>query len=257
MKLYSIRDWANWYENNRSKRVDSVRCVPVSNKLDGEHFMAIMAHPDGAVIFSAFILLLEVASKCNPRGVLLRRNGEPHTALSLAQTCRCPLAWFQTALPYLEQHTDWLAISDVENVTLSPKSDRQVTVTCPSPDGQPGDVHNVTLPRKSDAGGVTFTALRQGVCDLYLRPVDKPWSHADESLLAALARRPGALEEFRALASFRRKLPPAEKQFFPNSVRSLLEKWDDTLDRARMLAAPGRASNQELIKSATQNLPKP
>lgn len=136
MKLYAIRDWDKHYENSRTRNRPELRWLPVPTRLDGEHFMAIMQHKDGAVIFAGFILLLEVASACVPRGTLVRSNGAPHTVKTLSAKCRCPDTWFVTALTFLEQHTDWLAVSHVADgptvgdTPLSPP--RQAAITNPS-----------------------------------------------------------------------------------------------------------------------------
>lgn len=113
LKLYSIRNWGEWFENNRSKTVKDLSWVAIPNRHDGEHFSAIMLHKKGAEIFSAWILLVQIASKCNPRGTLQKDNKTPHTVSSLSVKCRCPASWFEVALDYLEKNTDWLIVEDV------------------------------------------------------------------------------------------------------------------------------------------------
>lgn len=112
MKLYAIRNWNQLYENNRSRQVVDLRWVAVPNRHDGETFSTIMAHPDGAVIFSAWILLIQIASKCTPRGTLIRDNGIPHNVRSLSVKCRAPDVWFERAILYLETETDWLVVTE-------------------------------------------------------------------------------------------------------------------------------------------------
>lgn len=73
----------------------------------------IMAHERGAEIFAAFILMVQIASKCSPRGTLVRDNGTPHTASSLSVKCRAPASWFTVAIDYLEKHTDWIDVQDI------------------------------------------------------------------------------------------------------------------------------------------------
>lgn len=84
--------------------------MPIPNRHDGENFSMIMAHPQGAEIFSAWVLLLQVASRCQPRGTLLRDSKKPHTSASLAIKTRAPENWFILALDFLENNTDWLEI---------------------------------------------------------------------------------------------------------------------------------------------------
>lgn len=116
-RLYSIRNWDDYYENNRSRAITDLRWIPVPNRHDGATFSMIMTHPDGAIIFSAWILMLQIASRCKPRGVLIRGDGQPHNVTSMSAKCRCPDVWFKTAISYLETHTDWLEYKEVEPQT--------------------------------------------------------------------------------------------------------------------------------------------
>lgn len=129
MKLYRINKWNELYENSRSRVVIDLQWVAIPNRHDGENFSMIMLHEKGSMIFSAFILMLQIASKCSPRGSLVRDNGTPHNAISLSVKCRAPVTWFEVALEYLENNTDWL---DIEEVT----SDYHQAVTVPSPSRQ-------------------------------------------------------------------------------------------------------------------------
>ncbi len=127
-KLYRIRNWPELYENSRSRKVENTSWVPIPNRHDGENYSAIMAHPSGAIIFAAWILLLQVASKCQPRGTLVRDNRTPHTPLSLSLKTRAPIEWFTTALDYLEEHTDWLEYEHVAHKCHT--SDTRVIPEC-------------------------------------------------------------------------------------------------------------------------------
>lgn len=82
--LYRIRDWEKHFENNRTREIKKMDWVPVKNKHDGEGYLTIMAEPDGIVIYGCWHLILQVASKCDPRGTLLRDSRTPHTARSIA-----------------------------------------------------------------------------------------------------------------------------------------------------------------------------
>ena len=112
MKLYKIRNWAALFENNRSRTVKDLAWVPIPNRHDGENFSLIMANENGAEIFAAWVLILQVASRCQPRGSLVRDNQKPHTAATLSIKTRAPEKWFKIALNFLESETDWLEITD-------------------------------------------------------------------------------------------------------------------------------------------------
>ncbi len=114
MKCYSIRGWNEHFENNRSRTVKDLAWVAIPNRHDGEHFSTIMNSEHGAEIFSAWVLMLQVASRCQPRGTLLRDNKKPHSASSLSVKTRAPENWFILAFEFLEKHTDWLEIKELQ-----------------------------------------------------------------------------------------------------------------------------------------------
>jgi hypothetical protein len=127
--LYSIRNWNDWFENNRSRSIKALSWVGVPNRHDGENYTAIVSHKDGAEIFAAWNLIVQVASKCEPRGVLTRGCGRPHDAASLALKTRAPKIWFEKALKYLSENTDWLDIT--EFASQRQETDAHLTPTCP------------------------------------------------------------------------------------------------------------------------------
>ena len=72
-----VRNWDKFYENSRSRRIEKAGWVPIPNRHDGEGYSRIMFEKDGLEIFAVWILLLQVASKCHPRGTLVRGDGTP------------------------------------------------------------------------------------------------------------------------------------------------------------------------------------
>jgi uncharacterized phage protein (TIGR02220 family) len=141
MKLYRIRDWQELYENNRSRTVKDLSWVAIPNRHDGENYTMIMSHKRGSEIFSAFILMVEVASKCRPRGTLIRDNGKPHNPISLSLKCRCPASWFEIAIEYLSENTDWLEFEDIASGCQEPVS--ALSASC-----QAGDEEGKGMERK-------------------------------------------------------------------------------------------------------------
>lgn len=123
------------------------------NKHDGEGFSLVMAHPRAAEIFAAWVLIVQVASRCKERGVLAKDNGVPYTAQSLATKTRSKAEWFEIALEFLSSpDVGWLKAveNDVEAACSVPSpayqdtdakvtADHQRAVTIPSPDCQETD----------------------------------------------------------------------------------------------------------------------
>ena len=103
MKAYRIKDWDEIYENNRSRTVKELQWVAIPNRHDGEGFKLVMQHARASEIFTAFVLILQVASRCEfqgKRGVLVR-DGRPHDAASLALKTGGRSEWFELALEAL------------------------------------------------------------------------------------------------------------------------------------------------------------
>ncbi len=113
--LYRIRDWGRHFENNRTRELKRIAWVPMPNKHDGDGYTELVSHPDGAAHYGAWCALVAVASKCDPRGTLLRDGAVPHDTVSLARKTRLPAAIFAVAIPRL------LAIGWLEQVTKNGK----------------------------------------------------------------------------------------------------------------------------------------
>lgn len=109
MKAYRIKDWYKLYETHDTKKLKRMTWVPIPNKHDGEGYRTIIEHERGPEIFAAWILLLQVASKCEPRGELINRGNEPITALSMSKKTGMPGDCFTLAFKVLEE-INWLEI---------------------------------------------------------------------------------------------------------------------------------------------------
>lgn len=104
--LYRIRNWSTIFENNRSRELKRMEWVPVPNRHDGDGFTDLLSRDNGIALFGAWVLMLQVASKCDDRGTLARQNPAggcddvrlPHTAESLARITRCPVDVMRKAI---------------------------------------------------------------------------------------------------------------------------------------------------------------
>lgn len=77
--------------------------------------------------------------------------------------------------------------------------------------------------------GNSFELLKQSLNRMYSRRPDDPWGNGDEHILVEVSRRLNVMEEFSELSKFK----PSGGKYFPQSAGKLLERWTDTLDRAR------------------------
>ena len=65
-----IRDWDRLFENSTSRKLKRLDWVAIPNKTDGEGYMELVDHPDGAAHLGAWYAIVECASKQKIRGNL-------------------------------------------------------------------------------------------------------------------------------------------------------------------------------------------
>ena len=99
--LMRVRNWDANYENNRTRSLKQLNWVPIPNSLDGDGYTELVDHPNGAAHLGAWLAIVQIASRCEVRGTLTRKNRQPHTAETLARISRIPVATFEEALPRL------------------------------------------------------------------------------------------------------------------------------------------------------------
>ena len=155
--LYRIKDWDAHFENSRTRQMDAMRWVPVPNKHDGDGLTALLDHRDAAAHYGAWHMILQVASKCRTRGTLLRDNGQPHDAKSLARMTRLPATVFEKVIPRLVgPDVAWLEVVDAEGVVTrtSPgrhPSDMQPTIEGKGREGNRIEGKGTTRPQATPA----------------------------------------------------------------------------------------------------------
>lgn len=122
--LYVIKDWNKLYENNRTRELVNMTWIPIPNKMDGDGYTELVSHENGAAHFGAWIAILEIASKCEPRGTLLRENGEPHTPASLSRMSRLPHGVFAELLTRLTgKQIGWMEVQQLQTDSEIPQDD--------------------------------------------------------------------------------------------------------------------------------------
>jgi len=93
--MWRIKDWNNHYENAKSEVVQAARWVPVPNKQDGDGYLTLLDHKDGAAHYGCFMAIVLLASKCGAhgaRGNLRQSNGIPHTVETISRKTHMPPA---------------------------------------------------------------------------------------------------------------------------------------------------------------------
>jgi len=122
--MLRIVDWEKNFENNRTREIKRLSWVPMPNKMDGSGYCAIMADKNSVEIFACWVAIVEVASRCDPRGSLLRggKNGpQPLDSASLSLITRLPERAFNVAIPKLKE-IGWLEEISQEGAGLPQES---------------------------------------------------------------------------------------------------------------------------------------
>jgi hypothetical protein len=117
-----VTDWDKHYETHKSRILLRLPYVALPNRHDGESYTDLMGEEDAAIIFTAWILILQVASRCPCRGLLVKNDGVPLTARSLAAKTRSHENWFNLAVPKLIQlgWLEWVTFRAVQKKSRNP-----------------------------------------------------------------------------------------------------------------------------------------
>lgn len=86
--LYRIANWSENFENGETRKLKTMKWIPLPTKQDGDGYTELMDHRNGAAHFGVWTALLQLASKCIERGLLMRGTGMPHTVESIARIIR-------------------------------------------------------------------------------------------------------------------------------------------------------------------------
>lgn len=99
--VYRIRNWDKHFENNRTRELKTMSWVPIPNNHDSDGYVTLVDHEHGSAHFAVWIVLVQIASKCDPRGILVRSSRHPHTDVSLSRISRLPKGLVTTAMQRL------------------------------------------------------------------------------------------------------------------------------------------------------------
>jgi hypothetical protein len=100
--LLRVCKWDQLFENNRSRDMKRTNWFPVPNDLSADGYVELVGHQEGAAHLGVWSAILMVASRARPRrGVLLKEDGRPHTAESIARVTRLHETVVKEAIPRL------------------------------------------------------------------------------------------------------------------------------------------------------------
>jgi hypothetical protein len=108
MKALSIVGWDDLYETAETKKLKNLSWVPTPNSHNSLGFCELLSHPNGMAHYGAWNLILQVASKCPVRGLLVSGRNKVHDARSIALVTRGSERMIQEAIPRLIE-IGWLS----------------------------------------------------------------------------------------------------------------------------------------------------
>lgn len=86
---YRIRNWDDSFETSESRKVKRLDWVAVPTDLQSTGLIELITgHPNGEKHVGAWLVILELAATCSPRGTLVRESGKPHTVRTIANATR-------------------------------------------------------------------------------------------------------------------------------------------------------------------------
>jgi hypothetical protein len=143
---FRIKDWETLFEISSSRKLKKLGWVAMPNGHDSMAYCRMMARKDGPEIFAAWILIVQLASRCANRGILASSDGRPYCPEEMAAKTRGPERIFSLALPYLCQ-VGWM----YSEPSLAESADVVVESTNVSA-GRGGirRIHNTTLQNRTE-----------------------------------------------------------------------------------------------------------
>lgn len=225
MKLYRIRNWSDLFENNRTRELKHMAWVPVPNRHDGDGYTTLVSRKNGAAIYGAWMVILQVASRCDPRGTLLRAPQKPHDAASIARITRLPEADIQAALDACTTETQWLEVEDIPTIPQEGAVKPQEGAPIPQDTAQERNGKNRTEQNGKNVWVACPEQLRLNA--LFKRRPTTKWS-ADE-LSAWKSITPLDNEDFTAVERFH----ATPGTYHRKDLLTLLRHWGEEVDRAR------------------------
>lgn len=119
MPVYKVKNWDALFETYETKKLKRLTWVPMPNKHDGKGYRRILKLQHGPMVYAAWLLILQVASKCEPRGILRDEDG-PLSALDLSDKTGFPEKYFELAFNHLTaKEIGWLESDESAGTTAS------------------------------------------------------------------------------------------------------------------------------------------
>ena len=209
----TINEWDELFENHESRKLKFLTWIRMPNTHDSVAYCRLMTRKDGPEIFAAWILLVQLASKCSVRSELISSDGRPYSIQDIAVKTRAPQRIFEKAIPYL---------SEVGWITLDPP----ISGESPEASGDSGNLPGLNGMEWKRMEENTNTL--KGWCviyDAYPRKVGK--KDAQKPIEAAIKAK-GFDELLEIVKQFKAASSEVEKRFIPHPATWFRQgRYDD------------------------------
>lgn len=128
--LWRITNWNERFENHHSRPLKSLSWLHFPLDQD-DGYADLMDHPEGTAHLGAWIAIVLMAARGNPRGTLRRGAGIPHTCASMARESRADARIIADCLPRL------VRIGWIEDISNDCNATRESRADAPSPRENP------------------------------------------------------------------------------------------------------------------------
>lgn len=119
--LYRIKNWAMHFETSDTRKVKEFsKYVPLPNRFDTAGYASLLDHAEGERHYGAWCAMVGIASRCTPRGTLLRKDGRPHTPASMSAMTRFKAKTFEALLARIVGgDIDWIEAVETDHPDTS------------------------------------------------------------------------------------------------------------------------------------------
>jgi uncharacterized phage protein (TIGR02220 family) len=146
MRIYTVANWSEKFETCESRKLSNLTWVATPNKHDGLSFRKMASQKNRCELFSAWNLILQVASKSKKgeRGRLIR-DGQGLTPDDLSMMTGFPISIFETAFEFFSSpRVGWLIIEDQQLAKPPANPGDNAGNLASGQDENPGTVQDMT-----------------------------------------------------------------------------------------------------------------
>lgn len=147
---YYIRNWDRHFETSQSRKCATLSWVALPNKHDGKSFRRLIRMANGPALYGAWVLIVQVASKCPTRGILSDADG-PLTAEDIAVKTDTSTGLIAEALEVLSSDgIGWIGTTSDAEATPSLPADSQHATSALPATGSVLPTHYPTRPDRTE-----------------------------------------------------------------------------------------------------------